>query len=530
MAAPKRRPQSLGGRLKPEAALRAAEFTGALRSLLPKARLPLGLDALFGFCADQDLSTARPGPWLSARDVSSLRRRLVGFTPEGSALALSAAELLAGRPARAAAAVEGLESGAAAYLRAAALWAEADRTRAVDLLPGAVAAAEAAAAAFPRRPDAQLLRAQILRECERNDESLKALRDVLALDPKDWRTRLGVAELLTDMYRYEPALEELARVEKQVGRKWWLIAQRARLKGFCGKPEGALADFDAAIRLSPRVGSLHSWRAEVLRGLGRLDEARAACDRAVALDPRYAFSFEVRGRLALTRGDVTSARRDLDRACRLDPSHRLAFAWRGEALWKLGRAREAFLDFERVAPLRLDTLWNPGTGRKEPVAARAAAMAADLDAAVRARPRDGWARLTRGALALWSGRARECLEDLSAAAAGSSRAKALALRAEASARLGEPRSALADLDVALKLSPSDARARALRARLLAESGRDAEALAEYDRALSRPEPALAGAYAERARLRAAAGDAAGAAADGGSAVAYGTKTAGMRPG
>lgn len=510
----------------------AADFPAAVRALLPRVRPPRTLAGIYGFCADQDLSFGPPGPWLDARDLALLRRRLRGAPREGACLILAAGELLSGRPGRAARRLEGLGGGAAAFLRAASLWAEADRTRAVDLLPRAVDAAEEARAAFPRRPDALLLHAQILRECERNDESLAGLRAVLRLDPGDWRTRLGVAETLTDMYRYRPALRELAAVERVTGRRWWLLAQRARLKGFCGRPRAALADFDAAIALAPRVGSLHSWRAEVLRGQGRLGEAGAALDRAVLLDPAYAFSFELRGRLRLIAGDAAGAARDLDRACRLDPSHRLAFAWRGEALWKLGRAREAFADFERVAPLQVATLWNPGTGRMEPPQARAAALAADLDAQVSARPGDAWAILARGALALWSGKPREALDDLSAAAASAAapapRPKALSLRGEAWARLGETARAIADLDAALRMAPDDARARAGRARLLAAAGRAAEARADYDAALARPAPALAAAYAERGALRAAAGDGAGADADARAAIAYGAKTAGTR--
>lgn len=504
----------------------AADFAGAVKALLPSARPPKSLTALYGFSGDQDLRTGPPGPWLTPRELSSLRRRLAGAPREEAALTLAAGELFAGRAAAAARRLNGVKGGAAALLRAAARWAESDRERALDQLPAALDDVEAALADLGPRADALILRAQILRECERNEETLADLRAALRLEPGDWRTRLGVIETLTDMYRFGPALKELALVERLRGRTWWLVAQRARLHGLSGKRTEALAGFDEAIAAAPREGGLHAWRAETLRGLGRLTEARAALERAARLDPGYALTFELRGRLKLMAGDVEGALGDLDRACALAPSRRLAFAWRGEALWKLGRARDAFADFERVAPLRVETLWNPGTGRLEEPAARAAALAEDLAPGARTLPGDRWAALVRGGLALWSGRPGEALPELEAAAAGPSRAKALALRGEALARLGEKTKALDSLAAALALDPGDVRARALRARLLAETGRTAAARREYDAALSRSSPALASAYAERAALRAAAGDGAGARADRRAALAYGTKTAG----
>lgn len=416
-----------------------SDFCGALRLLLPRAarRIPQDLTGLYGFVADQDLLAGPPPAALTASDLAALRRAVKALPAPTRALLLATGDILAGRPAAAVARLEGLPEGKQAYLRGAALWLVADRARSRAPLAEALKAARRAVRELGPRRDVLLLRGQILLELERNDAGLADLRRVLRADPKDWRTRLGVAETLTDMYRYRPALAELGRVERVRGRPWWLLAQRARLKGFCGKPQLALADFDAALA-KERRGSLLAWRAEVLRALGRLDEARADLDEAARLDPGYAFTFELRGRLRLIAGDVAGARADLDRACRLDPSHTMAFAWRAEALWKLGRAREALADFTRVAPLDPGSLWNPGTGRVETRADREAAFRAELAAGVRARPGDPWTRLVRGFLLLEKGRPAEALEDLVVAAAATdaaARERAMTLRKTALTRL-----------------------------------------------------------------------------------------------
>ncbi|MDX6769350.1 MAG: hypothetical protein SF051_07445 [Elusimicrobiota bacterium] len=418
-------------------------FTAPLRRLLPHKRLPADLTELYGFTGDEDMSARSPRPVLTRGDLAKLRKALNGRADDEACLALALAAVLAGRPYDAVARLKNARDGMSYLVLATALWLHADRTRSRAPLDEAFEAVKKAERLLGPRRDVMLLKAQILLEWERNDEGVAALRAVLRLEPGDWRTRLGLADTLADMKRCQPALAELARVQKQKGLTWWLLAQRGRFKGLCGRPAEALKDFDAALAREKR-GGLYAWRAETLRLLGRLDRARADLDEAARRDPGYALAFELRGRLRLVAGDDKGALSDLERACRLDPARRLAFAWRGEALWKLGRAREALADFERVAPLDPGSSWNPATGRMESRADREAAFLAELDAGVRARPGDPWARLTRGFLLLQRGRTERALEDFVAAGSASdarARERARALRERALERLGAAREA-----------------------------------------------------------------------------------------
>ena len=53
--------------------------------------------------------------------------------------------------------------------------------------------------------------------------------------------------------------------------------------------EEALAAFEQAIALDPRLAYPHTGLGNVYRNLGRYEEALAAYEQAIALDPKYAY-------------------------------------------------------------------------------------------------------------------------------------------------------------------------------------------------------------------------------------------------
>ncbi len=104
-----------------------------------------------------------------------------------------------------------------------------------------------------------------------------------------------------------------------------------------GRPEQALAAFDAAVRISPEMPEAHSNRAAPLLALGRIAEAAEASTRAIELRPTFIAARLKRATAWLTLGDL--ARGFAEAEWRLedpaDPSHAIAPAvplWRGESL------------------------------------------------------------------------------------------------------------------------------------------------------------------------------------------------------
>ena len=126
-----------------------------------------------------------------------------------------------------------------------------------------------------------------------------------------------------------------------------LLVNRALTLARLGRPEDALAGYDAALRVLPQHTYALYNRGLVLRALHRPAEAASGLEKAIAAQPtnsdayhdHCAALFESRGADDL----ITPALRALmeralvscDRAAELDPTHAFAFATRGLVLGTL---------------------------------------------------------------------------------------------------------------------------------------------------------------------------------------------------
>src|SRR5262245_59008395 len=83
--------------------------------------------------------------------------------------------------------------------------------------------------------------------------------------------------------------------------------------------DGAIADFNAALRISPRLPSAYIGRAVASRVRGEFDKARADIERAISINGELAEAYTNRADLKLEAGDLEGAAQDLDRALKLNP-------------------------------------------------------------------------------------------------------------------------------------------------------------------------------------------------------------------
>jgi tetratricopeptide (TPR) repeat protein len=178
-------------------------------------------------------------------------------------------------------------------------------------------------------------------------------------------------------------IEHLTRAIAQVPHAGWLHAWRANAYRAVGKPDLALKDFEAAIRLQPYYHRSFVWRGGLLRKLGRYGESLADLDRALAMDPHYSLTYWERSLARRGLGDLVGSAFDLDRAYLLDARYHWAFktggaptpaelekglvqltgaikknptipsllVWRGALKLQQWDRSGAILDFERAAEL-----------------------------------------------------------------------------------------------------------------------------------------------------------------------------------
>jgi adenylate cyclase len=127
-----------------------------------------------------------------------------------------------------------------------------------------------------------------------------------------------------------------------------------------GDHEGALAEAERALAMTPNLASAHGWRGAALTFSGRVDEGLASLQTSIRLDPRDPLLALRLNHLAmglyLSReyaATIEAARRGI----RSNPDFPSTYRWVAAALGQLGRLEEARLALEKaivVAPASFD--------------------------------------------------------------------------------------------------------------------------------------------------------------------------------
>jgi len=226
-------------------------------------------------------------------------------------------------------------------------------------------------------------------------------------------------------------------------------AVRARIEA--GDPQGALTEYDQAMRERPAGPDERLLRAQLLLASDRRDEARAELESLAAEHPDQTEALALLGRLRQEDGDTPGARDLFQRALQAEPGNFTALHGLGRILFDEGSYPEALVRFDRALEVeRGFSFAFADRARTRAALEDWAGAAADLDEAVRLDPEDPWNYMDRGKLRLRSRALNKAEQDF---------ARCLAL------------------------DPENFLARVLRAGVLEERGRTAEAIADYEQAL-----------------------------------------------
>jgi tetratricopeptide (TPR) repeat protein len=243
-------------------------------------------------------------------------------------------------------------------------------------------------------------------------------------------------------------------------------------------------------RLESDTGSSHRpWRmllrSVLLEWLGWREEACAIAARFEDLPPRYGWMRYNRATMLMNRGDYEEARTELGVVLRAAPQFWKAAAILAECVLCQGDESEAFAVMDDcVARLRA-----------------APDLVDDAEAAT------SW----RGELRLWVGQYSEARADFSSAEANDV-SFALAWAGATHLLLGDPHRALALLDKAVRLAPSDLEAYIWRGETHERLGRWDGAMADFEHAVAMTGMSL-WPLVGRSLVRAHTGDGAGALSD-----------------
>ena len=121
-----------------------------------------------------------------------------------------------------------------------------------------------------------------------------------------------------------------------------------------GDLDGAIQDYNEAIRLKPDYAIAFLSRGTARRVKGDLDGAIQDDNQAIRLKPDDANSFGERGIARRAKGDVEGAVRDFSEAIRLKPNDARVFVYRGEARLAKSDIDGAIQDFNAAISLKSD--------------------------------------------------------------------------------------------------------------------------------------------------------------------------------
>ena len=206
----------------------------------------------------------------------------------------------------------------------------------------------------PNHHDARLLRADLLEQLGRFDDSISDLTVVLQHDPANLATLTNRGILNQRRGNAESAIEDFTKAIE-------LSADDAELwyrRGIAHSQMRLLAeakrDLDKAIQLNPR--SADAWYAmgNVDAGQGRVKEAIEAYIRAVEIQPEHAAAWYNRGNLLFSQAKMQQAVDCWSIAIQIQPEMFRAWNNRAAAYDRMGQDQEALADYEKTLEL------NPG--------------------------------------------------------------------------------------------------------------------------------------------------------------------------
>jgi tetratricopeptide (TPR) repeat protein len=130
-----------------------------------------------------------------------------------------------------------------------------------------------------------------------------------------------------------------------------------------GDLDGALADYDRAVQISPRNFKIRASRGLVRQRKGDLDGALADYDMAIKFYRNYQFAYSARASVKIAKHDLDGALADCNRAIELNPKDAAAYDNRALIETAKGNRDAAAADFNRA--IKLD----PKYARNRPPAA-----------------------------------------------------------------------------------------------------------------------------------------------------------------
>jgi tetratricopeptide (TPR) repeat protein len=125
-------------------------------------------------------------------------------------------------------------------------------------------------------------------------------------------------------------------------------------KGESGDYQGAIADYNQAIKIKPDYAAAYNNRGNPKSNLGDYQGAIADYNQAIQIKPDYATAYYNRGLFKSNLGDKQGAIADYNQAIKIQPDYAKAYYNRGSAKDDLGDYQGAIADFNQAIQIKPD--------------------------------------------------------------------------------------------------------------------------------------------------------------------------------
>jgi tetratricopeptide (TPR) repeat protein len=155
----------------------------------------------------------------------------------------------------------------------------------------------------------------------------------------------------SELNRFDDAIADFDEALKLTPKSSAILVNRGLARQRAGKSEAALEDYTQAITLNPDEQQALLNRSTLLLESGQLDAALVDIESLLKLDPDSAEAHNNRGVVHRLQGHFAEALEDYAKAIELFPHYAAAFANRGYVEKKLGQYEAAIADYENARKL-----------------------------------------------------------------------------------------------------------------------------------------------------------------------------------
>ena len=361
--------------------------------------------------------------------------------------------------------------------------------------------------------NAYIERADIFRRMGLFQASIDDYNRALELSPNDLESSLGLSMALTELGKYDEAIQLYTKMIQREGELGLVLVRRGDTYAKMGRSANALFDYDRALALNPQYAEAYQSRALLQRELGNTKEALADNEKALSLQPALFGGKYFLIETNLKNGAYDQALNQLNQLLEKSPEAR-AFYDRGLLLLRVNEPDRALADFTKAVesdPTYYEALMEQGKvffSKEEYSKAEEA-----FNKVLRLRPAHALAYAWIGRSLAATGKADSALVKLDRAIElDPTQIEPILYQAETRFQIGQLDNALRDIDNLLARITPTAEAFFMRGKIQMARGQIYMAVADLDRAI-RLNPSLADAYVARGEIKVRLKNIPGATAD-----------------